>query len=74
MALVKCAECGNLISNKTFSCFYCGYAPTGICGNCEHFKQVRNETYGRCNATKDDYVRKEKSICPAVIKHTLFNL
>ena len=72
MALVKCAECGNLVSNKTFSCLYYGYFPKGNCLNCEYFEQEFSETYGTCTISKDDFFRKDKSMCPAVKKRFNF--
>ena len=72
MALVKCAECNNLVSNKTFSCRYCGYSPKGNCVNCKHFKTEFSETHGICTITENEFVRKDKSVCPAVIKRFTF--
>ena len=68
MALVKCAECGNLVSSKTFSCLHCGYSPKGNCKSCKHFEQEFSETYGKYTLTETEYVYKDRSVCPAVIK------
>lgn len=72
MALVKCAECNSLISNKATKCPYCGYSPKGDCINCKHFEQGMCESYGRCALTEKELVRREKSVCPAVIKRFTF--
>ena len=72
MSLVKCAECNKLVSNKTFSCLHCGYSPKGSCSNCKHFEQGVRETIGKCTISKNEFVRKDKSVCPAVIKRFNF--
>ena len=71
MALVKCAECDWLLSNKALQCPSCGYSPKGDCINCKYFEQGMCEPYGRCTLTKE-LVRKDKSVCPAVIKRFTF--
>ncbi len=72
MPLVKCSECNKLVSNKTTFCLHCGYSPRGICGNCKHFLLEFGDTLGKCSILENEYVRKDKSICPAVIKRFTF--
>ena len=72
MALVKCAECSCLVSNKTLRCPNCGYSPKGRCGGCQHYEAERGFSNGRCNAAEKDCVARDKSVCPAVIKRPIF--
>lgn len=72
MALVKCAECNWLVSNKTLQCPNCGYSPKGSCAGCQHYEFKDGFSHGRCNATEKDYVRQDKSVCPAMIKRFIF--
>ena len=72
MALVKCTECDRLISNKALQCPNCGYSPKGTCERCLHYEYKYGFSSGRCNATIQDYVKKDKSVCPAVIKRIIF--
>ena len=73
MALVKCSECGHLVSNKTTFCSNCGYSPKGSCKRCVYYKSDYFSDCGRCMANEDtiEYVRMDKSICPAVIKRDI---
>ena len=68
MALVKCAECNKLVSNKALKCPHCGYEPKGTCQNCQRFKGNGSLSSGHCGATASEWVREYKSVCPAVIK------
>ena len=72
MALVKCAEYNNLVSSKTNYCRHCGYSPKGNCISCKHFEQGIGDILGRCTLTKNEFVRNDKSVCPAVIKRFIF--
>ena len=72
MALVKCAECGKSVSNKAFFCPNCGYSPKGKCVNCKHFERGIFDSFGKCAITEDDFVQRDKSVCPAVIKRFTF--
>ena len=72
MAMVRCAECNCLVSSKTVKCLKCGYSPIGNCENCVHFEEDFSETVGKCTLAKDESVRKDKSVCPAVIKRFMF--
>ena len=68
MALVKCAECSSLVSNKTMICPYCGYSPRGTCKTCRWFAGAENFCNGRCFATDEEFVKEYKSACPAILK------
>ena len=68
MALVKCAECGNLLSNKSHFCPNCGYSPRGNCEECVYFTATFGEFVGKCTISEKDFVKKYKGVCPAVIK------
>lgn len=68
MALVKCAECSHLVSNKALQCPNCGYAPRGNCKNCRNYESMCGFSSGECKAAKNEFVREYKSVCPAVIK------
>ncbi len=72
MAMVRCAECKNWISNKTVKCLYCGYAPMGICKNCIYYENFCNFEGGFCRAANNEYVKKYKSVCPGVVKKLFF--
>lgn len=74
MALVKCAECDWLVSNKTVQCPNCGYSPKGNCVSCRYYQNEYGFSSGRCAATEKDYVRRDKSVCPAIIKKTILDL
>lgn len=74
MALVHCAECNYLVSNKTYFCPNCGYVPKGNCKNCQFFENAYNSNHGRCTATENEYVREDKSVCPAVLKKSFFTI
>ncbi len=73
MALVKCAECNNLVSNKATKCPHCGYTPKGICKNCQSFQREEYFSCGRCGATDNEFVKEYKSVCPAVIKKSILD-
>lgn len=73
MSLVHCAECNNLVSNKSTFCPSYGYSPIGNCESCKHFVLLDfSETLGRCTLLEKEFVRKDKSICPAVKKKFIF--
>ena len=72
MALVKCAECKNLVSNKVLTCRYCGYSPRGYCKSCKYYQTDYPSTRGRCKMTEDDYVSEDKSVCSAERKRFPF--
>lgn len=73
MSLVKCAECSNLLSNKTFSCLYCGYFPKGNCSNCKYFeREFYSDSLGKCIIANNEYIRKDKSLCPGAIKRFIY--
>ena len=72
MPLVHCSECNHLVSNKSTFCPSCGYSPIGNCKSCKHFVLDFNETLGKCAISENEYVRKDKSICPAVKKKFIF--
>lgn len=74
MALVKCAECEHLISNKATQCLHCGYAPKGACRDCQWFEGTESFCGGRCGAAENAFVKEYKGVCPAVIKKPLFDL
>ena len=67
MSLINCRECNHPMSNTAKFCFNCGYSPTGKCSMCQHYEKLSGFSCGRCNACKDDYVRKDKNACPAFI-------
>ncbi len=67
MALVKCSECNNLVSNKTFFCPNCGYHPRGNCMSCKHYINEYHFSVGKCEAAEKESARKDKSVCPAVV-------
>ncbi len=73
MAMVKCAECDNLVSNKTVRCPHCGYEPKGSCRSCQRYDGVKGFGSGRCNATEKEFVRSDKSVCPALIRKEIFD-
>ena len=74
MALVKCAECKGLVSNRAANCPHCGYAPLGSCRICKWFDWNGSLCSGRCYASKEDFVREYKGVCPAVMKRSLFEV
>ena len=68
MALIKCSECDNFISNKTQRCLHCGYQPMGICKNCKWYVKLEwSDDKGWCKAAKKDCVSANKSVCPGVV-------
>lgn len=68
MALIRCSECGRVLSNKAHKCPDCEYAPRGTCFGCRFFKSDFRSNSGVCGLTKDDYVREDKGMCPGAIQ------
>ena len=68
MALVNCAECNHLVSNKAKTCPYCGYEPKGDCKSCIYYTRDSSIGYGKCELAEGDFVREDKGVCPAVVK------
>ena len=68
MALIKCTECDNIISNKTKKCLHCGYQPMGICKNCMWYVKLEwSDDKGWCKAAENDCVNGNKAVCPGVV-------
>ena len=73
MALVKCSECNNLVSNKATMCPHCGYAPKGVCRDCKWFDNIESFLGWRCRAIENEFVKDYKEACPAAIKKDVFD-
>ena len=72
MPLVKCIECGHWVSNKTKRCPNCGFEPKGPCKSCRYFESNIEFDNERCLLTENDFVKKDKNVCPAVIRKFIF--
>ena len=69
MALVRCAKCEAVVSNKTYRCLHCGYEPIGICENCKWYEEIPSAYHrGYCLAANRQIIFGVKALCPAGIK------
>ena len=67
MALIKCTECGNMISDKSENCIYCGspisisLKPSILCPECG---TLMEETAEKCTKCGFPFSPKKQLECP----------
>lgn len=75
MALVKCIECGNIVSNEATKCPHCGISFESFlkCPECGYFIMYGNNTCSNCGCPITYNNRNKKSIYKTTAGHTLYS-